>query len=65
MTRLLSLIALIVLAYLFFARWIPRLRGGNTPRVRRAPSPDSVICAQCHTEYNPSVTGWMCPKCRK
>ena len=54
-----------VLAYLFITRWLPRIRQGNGPQVRRTPRPDSVICAQCGTEYNPSVTGWMCPKCRK
>jgi hypothetical protein len=65
MTRLFSLLALIVLAVIIWTRWIPRMRGQSRYQGQISPRPDSVICAQCGTEYNPSATGWMCPKCKK
>jgi hypothetical protein len=65
MVRLLTIAALVAVAVLFFTRWLPRLLGKGNSGVRRRSSPDSVVCADCGTRYNPAATGWNCPKCGK
>lgn len=67
MLRLLIYAALLIIAVLIVMRMFPP-RGGSRGKPRRPltrPTPDTVVCADCGTRYNPALEGWTCPGCGK
>jgi hypothetical protein len=59
--------ALLIVAVLVLKRMLPPGKGGRGKPTRplTRPTPDTVVCADCGTRYNPAREGWTCPRCGK
>jgi hypothetical protein len=59
--------ALLIVAVLLLMR-VLLPGGGGRGKPRRPltrPTPDTVVCAECGTRYDPGREGWTCPGCGK
>jgi hypothetical protein len=65
MRRLILLIAVGLVVFWIIrragAKKVPAGRGDGLP----GSPPKSLVCGSCGFEFDPEVSGWICPKCHK
>jgi hypothetical protein len=64
-SRLLIIVAIFALGVLLLRRSLKRPSSGEPQGRLREEGPQTLVCGDCGARYDPSITGWVCPRCTK
>jgi predicted Zn-ribbon and HTH transcriptional regulator len=66
MRRLILLIAIgLVVFWIIRRAAAKKMPAGKRGEGLPGSPPKSLVCGSCGFEFDPEVSGWMCPKCHK